>query len=176
MKMLLLMRHAKAAAAGRGESDKSRRLSAEGLADATAMGRFLDGAGYRPDLALVSDARRTRETLDGICPGLRIQPQVVYEPRLYEGDADALLEEVRTQGGDAQVVVLIGHNPAIAELASVLSRRGAPAELSALARGFPPGAVAVFSVAAESWAALIPDGTSLELFATPDTAAAPQER
>lgn len=175
MKMLLLMRHAKAAAAARGEGDKSRRLTPDGVLDATSIGRFLDSAGYRPDLALVSDARRTRETLDGICPGLRVQPQVVYEPRLYEADPDALLEEIRSQGGDAQVLVVIGHNPAIAELASILARRGAPSDLAALARGFPPGAVAVFSIRAESWAALISDAASLERFATPETAAA-QER
>ena len=170
--MLLLMRHAKAGPTAQGGDDRGRRLTADGLVAATAMGRFLDACGYLPDLALVSDARRTRDTLDGIGPAMRVQPQVEYDVALYGADADQLLEHARTHGGEAHSVIIIGHNPAIADLALDLARKGDPAYRAALSHGFPPGAVAVFKVDCASWAALSPECVALERFATPAMVAA----
>ena len=172
MKMLLLMRHAKAAAAARGGDDKGRRLTAAGLAAAAAMGRFLDACGYFPDLALVSDSRRTRDTLDGIGAAMRVQPQVEYDFALYGAQADQLLEQARTRGGGAHCLIIIGHNPGIEELAFELARKGDPAYRAALSHGFPPGAVAVFKVDCASWESLSPDCVMLERFATPAMVAA----
>ena len=66
MRDLILLRHAHAEPAAAGESDLDRPLSAEGLAEADAAGRWLAAQGLVPDRVLCSPARRSRETLEAV--------------------------------------------------------------------------------------------------------------
>lgn len=172
MKILLLMRHAKAEPEQPGGDDKSRPLAPDGVVGATAIGRFLAGGGYLPDLALVSDARRTRATMSALAPAMPIQPRVAHSPLMYHADAEELLAHAREHGEDVRVLMLVGHNPAIAELAAMLAQQGDPSALAAMSGGFPPGAVAVFKASCATWDKLAPACTLLERFATPKTVAA----
>ena len=162
MKTLLLMRHAEAGPVGR-HGDKGRRLTARGLEAAMTMGRFLDRSGHLPDLALVSDSQRTRETVDALGSALRLQPQVEFDLAIYRGDRDELLDHIRTRGATAHCILVVGHNPAIADLAETL----AGSEAAAAWHGFPTAAVAIFAVQSDGWERLGPDCTTLERFVTP---------
>ena len=62
MRDLLLLRHAHADAAGAGQSDLARPLSATGRDEARAAGDWLREHGLRPDRVLCSPAARTRDT------------------------------------------------------------------------------------------------------------------
>ena len=66
MRELILLRHAHAEHGTTGQADIDRPLSAEGIAEADAAGRWLAERKLIPDRVLCSPARRTRETLEGV--------------------------------------------------------------------------------------------------------------
>jgi phosphohistidine phosphatase len=118
---LVLLRHAKAEGSV-GVPDEQRPLTARGHADAAAAGAWLARRRLRPDLVLCSPAKRTRQTWHGVSVALAGDPApaVRYEPDLYEGGPEALLTLVREVSDDVGVVLLIGHNPSVSMLSSLL--------------------------------------------------------
>lgn len=109
---IILLRHAKSDWSTPGQPDHDRPLNARGRAAAARMGDWLRSRGHVPDLVLCSDAARTRETLKGL--GL---PETRTEHRadLYQADAEAILAAVAA--ADATCVLVVGHNPGLAEAA-----------------------------------------------------------
>src|SRR6056297_125572 len=111
MKHLLLLRHAKSSWANPELADIDRPLNKRGKRGATAVGRWMRENGWIPDAALVSAARRTRETWERLeLPGT---PELRDD--LYDAGPEALLTALRAARGDT--VLLIGHNPGIGALA-----------------------------------------------------------
>ena len=84
----------------------------------------------RPQLVLCSDARRARETLEGVVPGLDT-PEVRFEDGLYAASAESLLERLRSLPDDIEEVLLVGHNPGLRDVLLLLAE---PGELRASAR------------------------------------------
>lgn len=113
---LILMRHAKSDWSSFATRDHDRPLNARGARSARAMGDWMRGHGYLPDRTLCSTATRTRETL----AGLQIDAPVSYEKALYHASPDTMLHVLR--GATGNTVLMIGHNPGIAELAEMLVR------------------------------------------------------
>jgi phosphohistidine phosphatase len=141
MKTLILMRHAKSDWS-LSEPDHDRPLNARGIRSARALGEWLRQNGLAPDTALVSDARRTRETF-GL---LALDTPVHFEPRLYLAEPETMLDLLRRATGDT--VLMIGHNPGICALAHALA-----AEEPAHDRwdDFPTGATLVVRFDIDSW-------------------------
>lgn len=145
MQRLILMRHARAEPGATG-GDRARALSAEGRRDAVLMGRALAERGFRPDLALVSDAQRTRQTWDLAHEALG-DVEVRIEPALYNASPDILRHAVEAAEDQAGCLLVLAHNPGVHLLALdyLIESAASPALQERLA-GFPPGAAAVFSV------------------------------
>ena len=164
---LLLLRHAKSAWPD--VADSERPLNDRGRRDAPAMGRWLRDYGYIPDVVLCSTARRTRDTWALLAGGLDAAPPVRYEQRIYEATALGLLHLLREAGGDYRTVLLIGHNPGIAELAvgiAQMTDRPAGEPLDRARDKFPTAAVAVLEFKGD-WADLIPGEARMVDFAVP---------
>ncbi|HVD68664.1 MAG TPA: histidine phosphatase family protein, partial [Actinomycetota bacterium] len=87
------------------------------------------------------------------------------EPSLYSFDADALLQRLQQLPADVGSVMLIGHNPAMQELASLLAARGD--RLDELRRGFPTAALAELDLGGGSWRELAPGTGRLTRFIVP---------
>ena len=68
-----------------------------------------------------------------------------------------------TGATDARVrsLMLVGHNPGMAELAARLAAHGDPAALRSLARRFPPATLAEISLSGNAWDSIEPDGGTL---------------
>lgn len=111
---LILMRHAKSSWADPGMADIDRPLNRRGRGDAPRMGEWLKSAGLKPDLVLVSPARRTRETFAGLVEGYGSRLPSEIAPAIYEAEPVALLELVRAQR--LPTVMLLGHNPGCEQL------------------------------------------------------------
>jgi phosphohistidine phosphatase len=157
MATLIVLRHAKAAA-GIGMADADRPLTARGRRDATAAGEHLRDLDLMPQLVLCSPAVRTRQTLDALRLGS--DSTVSYERRIYHNDVDLLFDLIKTVTGEAESVLVIGHNPALHQLVADL---GAP-ELDR----FPTSACAVLTIEG-AWAGLAPGGAVLSSYWTPKT-------
>jgi phosphohistidine phosphatase len=108
---LILMRHAKSSWAGQWQSDHDRPLNDRGRRASTVLGRWLMSQNLQPDEVLCSTARRTRETLIGL--GIETSP--VFTTDLYHADAVQMLGVL--QAAQGQCVLMIAHNPGIAEFA-----------------------------------------------------------
>lgn len=150
MKHLILLRHAKAERKADTGQDYDRELTKRGREDAKLIGRVLAEAGYAPDAALVSAARRTRETWEHAGAAFK-NVQVAYDRRLYEAVPKTLMEAAEAELRRAGSVILVGHNPGIEELVVALLRQGgaAAADVKRVQAGFPTAAAAAFSVAAD---------------------------
>lgn len=114
MKTLILMRHAKSSWDDPRLGDHKRPLNGRGRVSADAMGDWLRARKYQPDQALVSSSARTRETfarLGYIC-------DTSFEEALYHASALTMLKLLRAAEGRS--VLMLGHNPGIAEFAGSL--------------------------------------------------------
>jgi phosphohistidine phosphatase len=145
--------------------DVDRPRAPPGGRAADRMRDNLDAEGIRPELVLCSSALRTRETLGRVLPGLGPELTVRIEPSVYSFDADQLLDRLRELPANVGSVLLIGHNPAMQELASLLAAQGD--RLDDLRKGFPTAALAELDAPVGSWDELTPGSGRLERFVVP---------
>ncbi len=166
MLRLLLLRHAEAVPVA-GGSDIDRPLTAEGRAAAWRMGAYLKASGEEPDLALVSPARRTIETLEVIERALgHSLPQTMALP-LYQSGSAALVALLADTAPAVRALLVIGHNPGLAETANALSKSGAAADLARLRTQFPAPCLAIIAFEAADWKKAARGRGRLERFITP---------
>jgi phosphohistidine phosphatase len=158
---LVVVRHAKAEQSG--ETDQARRLADVGRSDAQAAGRWLAGEDVVPDHALISAAPRARETWEALADGAGWSVAPTLDEGLYSAGPDTALDLIRGTPPEASVLVVVGHNPTMAQLAQLLDDGdGDPEASNAMASGFPTSAAAVFEYDG-AWADL--DVTSARLVA-----------
>ncbi|MEE6258333.1 SixA phosphatase family protein [Plantactinospora sonchi] len=134
---LVLLRHAKAGQPTNGMQDADRPLTARGHADAAAAGAWLRYEGYLPEAVSCSPAKRTRQTWHDVALGMAAPPTrplttqpgadtamaaptVRYTAQIYHGYAGDLLDLVRATDPAVATLLLIGHNPTISELSTLL--------------------------------------------------------
>ena len=158
MRQLLLLRHAKSSWDDTAKSDHARPLNARGRAAAAAMRGVIRNLGLVPDVVLVSSARRTRQTLEALAPW---DETPIVEPMdgLYLATPAQILSIIATVSDTVRSLMVIGHNPGLHELAVTLAGSAATAPIGHMAHqlteGFPAGALAEFTVAAD-WRTLAP--------------------
>ncbi|HJW45303.1 MAG TPA: histidine phosphatase family protein [Lysobacter sp.] len=139
MRELILLRHAHAEPAAPGQADLDRPLSAEGLAEAEAAGRWLAQNRLVPDTVLCSPSRRTRETLEAVLGAIGYVDQRI-EPVMYEATPGTLIALADTHN-QSERLMLVGHNPAFEQLAALL-HSGQSGDY----RGMPPAGIAVLTI------------------------------
>lgn len=146
MNRLILFRHGKAERTAATGKDFDRALAPRGHEDARLIAEALAGAGFAPDLALVSAARRTRETWEAAQPAFPdARSDTLTE--LYNAGSGLILR-VADEAEEAGTVMVVGHNPGIHEAAIRLAVRGDvdPALASRLTQGFPTATAAVLRI------------------------------
>lgn len=146
MKRLILTRHAKSAWDDPLTPDHDRPLNERGKAAAADLGQWLASRGYVPDEVLCSDALRTRKTWSGVAPALPGTPELELKPALYHAGPDVMLAVLRHARADT--VMMIGHNPGIADFAA---RLVAHPPLSSEFDRYPTGATLVVDFAIDHW-------------------------
>ena len=175
MRTLCLLRHAKAAQPAEGQSDIDRPLTERGRRDAARIGERL--AEFGIDLALLSNARRTRKTWEIASQNLEGSSVLTLEPALYLCPAGSIIAKLREIPDRFRSVVVIGHNPDLHDVALWLADNSAPSlAQSELRRKFPTSALAAFNLNISHWANLAPQTAKLILFATPATGIAVEPR
>ena len=157
---LILTRHAKSDWNIPGVSDEDRPLNARGRRAARALGDWLASRGHEPEEVLCSPALRARETwTEAEAAVMETRPGLRIEPALYEATPEAMLAVLRS--AQQQVVMMVGHNPAIAALAAMLPAR---VPLDPAFRSYPTAATLVVDFQLEAWADLQPASGSVQDF------------
>jgi phosphohistidine phosphatase len=167
MKRVILLRHAKSSWRHAELTDIERPLSKRGRHSATALGRYLAAAEYRPAQILCSSSERTRETLARLQEHFAQTVPTRYEKGIYMADAASLLRRLRRLTDRLASVMIIGHNPGLEQLALLLIGSSDAPLGRRLAEKFPPGAIAVIAADVERWTDLAPGGGRLEAFIRP---------
>ena len=164
MKHLFLLRHAKSSWDDPDLGDHDRPLAPRGVRATALLSDYMSSAPVAPSLVLCSSALRTRQTLDGIRDALDPAVVVHTERELYAASAEDLLQRVRALDDDIDSVMLVGHNPDIAQLALTLAGHGKRRE--DLRGKYPTGALATIAFEG-SWGELAPGRGELVDFVTP---------
>jgi phosphohistidine phosphatase len=162
-RQLVLIRHSKAVA---GAADHERPLAERGVADAGALARWL-AAAVTPDRAVVSTAIRAQQTWQFAAVWLERPAEVVSDHRVYANTVGGLLAIIHETPAEVGTLVLVGHNPSMAELAAGLDDgAGDASSRAAVGRSYPTSGVACFDVP-PPWDELELNGATLTSFAVP---------
>lgn len=145
MKRLILQRHAKTEAWYEGVDDHGRALLERGRRDALRIAEELLAMGWTPNLALVSTARRARETW---AAAVTVFPATAYhlDDALYLAGAGGLEGAAKANDG-AETLAIIAHNPGIHDFAQGILREAGSHDHQAALRlkeKFPTGCAALF--------------------------------
>jgi phosphohistidine phosphatase len=164
VRRLILLRHAKAVIPM--GLDIDRTLAGPGREAAELMGTYLKDEQLFPDLALVSPAKRTRETWALVRRDLG-EVETRDEPLLYNASTEQLLALAQAVDPGIRTLLMVGHNPAFGELARILVGHGDRYAFARLAKSFPTGGLAVIDFDLEEWSGVAAGGGRLDRFVTP---------
>jgi phosphohistidine phosphatase len=166
MRRLLLLRHAKTERPEPGERDRDRRLTKRGREDAPLIGAYMARHGLVPDLALVSPATRAEETWALVAKALPTAPKVMEEEGIYNAGRDKLIGIIR-KARDAHVLLVVGHNPGLHDLAVSLIASGDVEARERVNEKLPTSGLVVIDLAFDDWSRLHPNAGRIERFVSP---------
>ena len=117
---LTLLRHAHAGDAPPGGEDADRPLNPQGREAARHLGATLGDALPAPDRLRVSPSVRTLETARLVCGAAFPAVPAVAATSLYLASARALLAEIAATPDTCHHLMIVGHNPGLSELWSMV--------------------------------------------------------
>jgi len=142
-KELLLLRHGKSDW-NTDTSDFNRPLNKRGRLNAQQMGLWLKKQNLTPDLIITSPATRALSTAEIVCKALGISAQTIQTDKLiYQASLSNLNQVLLTAPDSAQRLLLVGHNPALESLVSLLAPN---ATYSTNGKLMPTAALAYFQL------------------------------
>jgi len=163
------MRHAKSAYPA-GVPDHERPLNERGARDANAAADWFTAHCPRVDLVLVSDATRAQRTWRGVAPGIHAD-EVRTVPELYDAHPLTILRALAALGdspGAPERVLMIAHNPGIAQVALRIASVDPRGLLPELALKYPTGAITRLRVG--DWSSIEDGDAELLDYAVPRAA------
>ena len=134
MKELLIYRHAKTQKAPDGMADFDRQLMPRGARQCEEMAAKLRDRDLPPDLVVSSAAVRALQTAETTLAAMNLPLKTLESPELYGSDGDDYLALLAQRSGEANRVMLIGHNPACEELLEILTGKHVRLRTAAVAR------------------------------------------
>jgi phosphohistidine phosphatase len=154
MKTLFLIRHAKSSWNDANLTDFERVLNNRGLRDAPFMADLLKKNGVKPDLMLVSTAKRTRLTADFFIKSLAIETsKIIFEEKIYEAAPRTILTIIQDIKSTDSIVLLIGHNPAMTDVANFFSKK--------FIDNVPTCGIIKIEAAIENWTDFLPENAAV---------------
>lgn len=166
MRRLILLRHGKAAPQG-SAPDFERSLEIRGIDESRHVGTYLAEEGLIPDLVLVSPSFRTRETWQAVSSTLGAVDHH-FVPDLYLASSDQVLESIQEHGHDAKILLVVGHNPSLHDLAVELVDHGDRYAFARLREHFPTASFVVLDLPDGDWTGLRRHSMRLDRFRVPD--------
>ena len=115
MKRVILMRHGKSDWSNAGQTDHQRTLNVRGRKDTPQIVRKIKAYGILPELILVSDAERTRETWQILSEILPAAP-TRFTHDLYLASAQQIIKIIENVDPLIDTVLILAHNPGITDV------------------------------------------------------------
>ncbi|MGM0518670.1 MAG: SixA phosphatase family protein [Campylobacterota bacterium] len=121
MKTLYIVRHAEKNIQEISKDDYDIPLTKRGLEDAKTMAKRLHEKKVKPDLIVSSPALRTSQTSQEYAKTLDYHKGIMYNDVLYMAYVNELIETISYTYDDVNCMILVGHNPSVTALATVIS-------------------------------------------------------
>lgn len=154
MKRLLLLRHAKAARLD-AHGDHERPLAPRGIWAAERMAEHCAPQLGQVDAALCSSAIRARETLRVFEQYLPPSCKITQDEALTVAEGRGLFEALKATRGGGDVVLLVGHEPALSDLADLLcGDAGGSKAMRRLAKGLKTSSLVTIDLEIDAWSKL----------------------
>jgi phosphohistidine phosphatase len=120
MRTLLILRHGKAAQEGEGK-DRDRPLTKRGKHAAELIGHLLRDDDIVPDRIISSSALRARDTARRVAAAAKFDGVIDELDELYLAEPETYITALAAHAGDAECVLVVGHNPGLEALAAILT-------------------------------------------------------
>lgn len=157
---LVLLRHAKSDKSNMTMPDIQRPLEESGREEAKEMGEYIKQNVMGLDAIVSSPSVRTKQTLEIICPIIGFAyDKVIWDSSLYACSGDHLVKTIKEKS-HGQVVMFVGHNPSITDVANALQDEQIIDEVKTcgvVQIWFPVGA----------WSRISADSSKLSFYAKP---------
>lgn len=124
MKHLYIMRHAEAEDAEEGCLDTERALTKRGKRAARAMGRWMAANGVCPEVIATSPLKRALQTAAAVRKKLDGADPVTVPELAGQCSAKELVMALTPLVAKADVVLIVGHQPQLGQLVSLLVTGG----------------------------------------------------
>ena len=121
MKTLLILRHAKSSWDNLDLSDYDRPLNKRGKRDAPRMGFFLRQQDLVPDLIISSTAKRAKKTAKLFAKAVGYKEKISLENVFYHAKPETYITVLREISHDYERIMVIGHNPGLETLVTILT-------------------------------------------------------
>ena len=121
MKTLLILRHAKSDWGNSQLSDHDRPLNSRGKYDAPRMGAWLKLKEIVPELIISSTAERALTTAELVALACDFEGELRTERKFYLAGPPAYVEILNELPDSYESVMVVGHNPGMEELVSLLT-------------------------------------------------------
>ncbi|NDF11246.1 MAG: hypothetical protein EB060_00305 [Proteobacteria bacterium] len=152
MKTLYVLRHAKAQPTSKAISDDHERpLADKGVAMCPLIAEYMKAQKAIATKAICSTSVRTMQTLELTLEALGKTILTDFLPKLYLASPDDILTEVGDVDNKDSSLLIVGHNPGLHQLCTMLAKEGDKKKLKSLNDHFPPGTLAVLESKASSW-------------------------
>ncbi|MGI4020479.1 MAG: SixA phosphatase family protein [Janthinobacterium lividum] len=142
MKKLILIRHAEAEPETEKLPDFERNLTVTGKQDAAKMAALLLNQATLPETIICSPAVRALTTAQIFTVTLGLE-EAKTNLKIYEADADTLLQIINQLDDQNEVIALVGHNPGVSNILYFLTGK---------ITTMPTSAWAEVELQADSWA------------------------
>jgi len=157
MKTLLLLRHAKSSPIDPAGQDVERPLNDRGKREAELIADFIRRQNTPIDLIVCSPAIRAKQTMELVFATNQPSPEVRFDRRIYDAAPTQLLEVISGVEDERRCLLIVGHNPGMEELLTLLLGEE---------QHMPTAALAKVALSSENWNQLQPGKGILETLVT----------
>ena len=164
---LYIMRHAKSSWKDASLDDFHRPLNKRGRKALPVMAAWMKAHDIKPELALVSGARRTKESWKLLRQeGIKAKHKRVMQ-RLYHASSAEIFKVLRETDEPVTRVLVLGHNPGLQIFLKQLVTWQRDGAGGSFYRKFPTAALAHVQLNVYDWTDVAPGGGTLYRYATP---------
>lgn len=153
IRRLIILRHAKAKSSEASLPDAERELSDTGRKQAERVGKQIASTGMDVQFALVSSAKRTRQTWKLVADKAKIKNCLVqFRDDLYGASVGDVVRAIRELPPEVTTAIVVGHEPTIAATSAYLAGpKSDEAALTQVKVGVPTATWAVLE-SRDEWA------------------------
>ncbi len=156
MLRIIIMRHAQAQLEQYGKNDRERTITMTGMHEIDSIRRQIHGKLDTLSFIMCSNARRTRQTLDGLKPVLPNSAEIHYDDALYQANVETLLHKIQSLPSSHKNIMLLAHNPGVGQIIHAIDKTKASV--------FPTCGVAICESTVEKWHDISPYNLRITAF------------